>query len=195
MKTTIVLSSLLLGSTIFGFKNFNKPTETGSITFSSVKSYRNHLGFAKPIGMVSVVIDKSDYELQVYDEQGWYATYPVVFGNGSLDDKRMEGDRNTPEGTFHIISKRVHDKWNRFMALDYPTRESFEKFKQRKDRGEIPESARIGGGIGIHGVWPHEDYQIDRYQNWTMGCISMKNEDVEEFYSYAPIGTKITIRK
>ena len=34
------------------------------------------------------------------------ATYPVVFGSKSLDDKMMEGDRSTPEGTYHIASKR-----------------------------------------------------------------------------------------
>jgi len=107
----------------------------------------------------------------------------------------MEGDKNTPEGTFHIASKRVHDKWHRFMALDYPTKESWEKFNQRKSRGEIPETARIGGGIGIHGTWPHEDFQIDRYKNWTLGCISMKNEDVEDFYRYAQVGMKIIIRR
>src|SRR5687768_11623976 len=57
----------------------------------------------KPIGTVRIVIDKSDYELRVYDEHGWFATYPVVFGNKSLDDKKMQGDRNTPEGTFRIL--------------------------------------------------------------------------------------------
>ena len=119
----------------------------------------------------------------------------VVFGNGSLEDKKMEGDRNTPEGSFHIISKKIHDKWDRFMALDYPTRESYEKFRLRKLRGEIPETARIGGGVGIHGTWPHDDYIIDRYKNWTMGCISMKNNDVEDLYSYVPTGTKVVIRK
>src|SRR5678815_1913352 len=144
---------------------------------------------------VYILIDKSDYELSLYDEKGWYATYPVVFGNSSLSDKKMEGDKNTPEGTFHIASKRVHDKWHRFMALDYPTKESWEKFNQRKSNGEIPSSARIGGGIGIHGTWPHEDFQIDRYKNWTLGCISMKNEDVEDLYKYTPIGTKIIIRR
>ncbi|RYZ79509.1 MAG: hypothetical protein EOP04_27600, partial [Proteobacteria bacterium] len=30
-------------------------------------------------------------ELTVYDALGWFATYPVVFGNNSLDDKKMEG--------------------------------------------------------------------------------------------------------
>jgi len=28
-----------------------------------------------------------------------------------------------------------------------------------------------------------------------MGCISMKNEDVEDLYKYTPIGTKIIIRR
>jgi lipoprotein-anchoring transpeptidase ErfK/SrfK len=81
------------------------------------------------------------------------------------------------------------------MALDYPNQESYEKFNQRRQRGEIPSYARIGGGIGIHGTWPHEDYQIDRYQNWTDGCISLKNSDVEELYRYIPVGTQVTIRK
>ena len=81
------------------------------------------------------------------------------------------------------------------MALDYPTKESWEKFNKRKANGEIPESARIGGGIGVHGVWPHEDFVVDRYQNWTLGCISMKNDDVEDLYRYVPVGTTITIRK
>jgi lipoprotein-anchoring transpeptidase ErfK/SrfK len=118
-----------------------------------------------------------------------------VFGNNSLSDKKMAGDNNTPEGTFHIISKRIHEKWDRFMALDYPTQESIEKFKGRKERGEIPANARIGGGVGIHGTWPHEDFVVDRYKNWTMGCISMKRADVEEIYNFSPAGTKVIIRK
>jgi murein L,D-transpeptidase YafK len=131
----------------------------------------------------------------VYDDKGWYATYPVVFGNNSLADKKMQGDKNTPEGSFRIIAKRVHEKWCRFLSLDYPNHESYEKFKQRKQRGEIPANASIGGGIGIHGTWPNDDYMIDRYKNWTLGCISMKNEDVKEIYGFINPGIMVTIRK
>lgn len=148
-----------------------------------------------PVGAVSITIDKSDYALSVYDSKGWYATYPVVFGNNTLEDKKMEGDKNTPEGTFRIISKRIHEKWYRFMAIDYPTRESWEKFKKRKQKGEIPASASIGGSIGIHGTWPREDFVVDKYQNWTLGCISMKRDDVDEIYDFTPVGTQVTIRK
>ncbi|QEC67741.1 L,D-transpeptidase [Panacibacter ginsenosidivorans] len=148
-----------------------------------------------PKGTYLLVVEKSKYELSVYDDDGWYATYPVVFGNKDLGDKMREGDRKTPEGTFTIISKKVHEKWDRFMMLDYPTQESYQRFYERKAHGLIPQNATIGGGIGIHGTWPREDYAIDRYDNWTMGCISMKNEDVEELYNMIPVGTKVQIRK
>jgi len=148
-----------------------------------------------PVAPIRIVIDKSNYELYVYDKLGWFATYPVVFGNSSLEDKKMEGDRNTPEGNFKIANKRVHDKWDRYMGLDYPTAESLAKFNQRKQRGEIPKYASPGGGVGIHGTWPHEDFVIDRYKNWTNGCISLKNEDVEDLYSFISVGTPVTIQK
>jgi murein L,D-transpeptidase YafK len=144
----------------------------------------------------SVVIDKSDYELSVFDGDGkWIVTYPVVFGNKDQGDKMVEGDRKTPEGSFFIVNKRIHEKWCRFMMLDYPNQDSYAKFNDRKARGLIPKAAKIGGSIGIHGTWPHEDYAVDRFQNWTQGCISMKNEHVIEFYDFIPNGTRVTIRK
>jgi lipoprotein-anchoring transpeptidase ErfK/SrfK len=142
-----------------------------------------------------IVITKHDYLLTLYDDRGWLVKYPVVFGNNDLGDKMQEGDRETPEGTFTIVNKRIHEKWDRFMMLDYPTADSYEKFKIRKQRGIIPKNAQIGGGVGIHGTWPHEGYAVDRYENWTEGCISLKNEDVEELYNMIPVGTKVIIRK
>ena len=188
MKNIVVLISAFLGSSLLASGYHHS-------SFLVHTAYKRANANNGPEGIIYIIIDKSDYELHVYDSKGWYSTYPVVFGNSSLSDKKMEGDRNTPEGTFHIIGKRVHDKWDRFMSLDYPTAESKEKFSLRKQRGEIPANARIGGGIGIHGTWPHEDFVIDKYKNWTLGCISMKREDVEELYNFTPVGTKVIIRK
>jgi lipoprotein-anchoring transpeptidase ErfK/SrfK len=192
MKLPILLASLLFGSSL---SSTNTTFNASKFPTGSKKRIPTVDGKILPVGTVYLVIDKSDYELNVYDDKGWFATYPVVFGNSSLADKKMEGDRCTPEGSFHIASKKVHDKWDRFIALDYPTKDSYEKFRERKERGEIPNNARIGGGVGIHGTWPNDDYIIDRYKNWTNGCISMKNKDVEDLYSYLPVGTAVTIRK
>jgi murein L,D-transpeptidase YafK len=186
MKQLVFLLSVFFGSSLTATDYHSARPFTTNKRISSA---------AGPVGRVSIIIDKSDYELTVYDEEGWYATYPVVFGNNSLEDKKMEGDKNTPEGTFKITTKRVHDKWCRFLAIDYPTKESVEKFNRRKQKGEIPANAKIGGGIGIHGTWPHEDFVIDRYKNWTLGCISMKNDDVKDLYQYIGSGTQVSIRK
>lgn len=189
MKNILILGSFLAGSGLL------IAVSPSSHNRSAAPVPMKRSNTAGPEGNVSIIIDKSDYELSVYDAKGWYATYPVVFGNNSLEDKKMEGDKNTPEGSFRIVSKRVHEKWNRFLAIDYPTAESWDKFKKRKERGEIPSSAGIGGAIGIHGTWPNEDFVIDKYKNWTLGCISMKNADVQEIYNFTPVGTKVVIRK
>ena len=181
MNTRITLLLAVLAVALFSF--------TGTSSRSVKKSLLND----EPNGTVYIIIDKSSYELNVYDDDGWFATYPVVFGSKSQDDKMMEGDRKTPEGSFKIIQKRPHDKWGKFMLLDYPTKDSWEKFNRRKADGTIPKSARIGGGIGIHGTWPRDETAVDYYQNWTMGCISMKLDHLYEVYEYCPVGTKVTI--
>jgi len=150
---------------------------------------------AGPTGSVYIIVDKSDYELQVYDDEGWYATYPVVFGSRSLDDKMIEGDRRTPEGTFHILDKRSHSKWHKIMMIDYPNKESWDKFNRRKAQGIISKNARIGGGIGIHGTWPNDNIVVDDYTNWTQGCVSLRNEDIDEIFSFIVPGTRVMIRK
>ncbi len=190
---TVIFLSVLLALTNFFYKTPAMPADA-PLKLVAYKLTKAKKRSALPVAPVSIVVDKSDYELQVYDAQGWYATYPVVFGSSNLADKRMEGDRLTPEGTFHIASKRLHNKWDRFMGLDYPTQESLTKFNTRKQRGEIPGNASPGGGVGIHGTWPHDEFMVDRFKNWTNGCIALKNEDVEDIYSYIKIGTPVTIR-
>ncbi len=123
------------------------------------------------------------------------AVYPVAFGNKDLGDKMVQGDRRTPEGKFKICLKRKHSKWSRFLLIDYPNAESMARFNQRKAAGLIPADSQIGGGIGIHGTWPNEDYAIDRSQNWTEGCISTKNRYIEELFEVLPVGTQIEIRR
>jgi murein L,D-transpeptidase YafK len=163
----------------------------GVIFFSNTSFYRAI--YSK--SAFYIVIDKSDYELSVYDGEGWLITFPIVLGSKDQGDKQVQGDRKTPEGTFTIINKKVHNKWCRYMGLDFPTAADIAKFNLRKQQGLIPPYAKLGGDIGIHGTWPHEDYAIDQYQNWTEGCISMKNEHIKQLYAMIPVGTKVTVKR
>ncbi|HAO47204.1 MAG TPA: L,D-transpeptidase [Ferruginibacter sp.] len=156
---------------------------------------------AKPVVKDSVenpyyiIVDKSDYELKVYDDEGWYATYPIVFGSKDLSDKMREGDKKTPDGKFKVILKKIHPKWGPELLLDYPNDVSYQKFKERKAQGLIPKNARIGNGIAIHATRPQEEWTIDNFYNWTDGCVSVKYTEMKDLFSYIPVGTPVTIQQ
>jgi murein L,D-transpeptidase YafK len=116
MKTAIFLGCLIAGSGMM----LNSPaveTSASNLPAAKITKSKKYLLSVEPKSPIQIIVDKSSYELYVYDADGWYATYPVVFGNSSLEDKKVEGDRNTPEGTFKIVNKRVHEKWDRYMGL------------------------------------------------------------------------------
>lgn len=141
-----------------------------------------------------IIVDKSDYELKVFDKEGWYATYPIVFGSKDLGDKMREGDKRTPEGNFKVIIKKIHPEWGPELLLDYPNPETIQRFNDRKAKGMIPKNAKPGGGIAIHATRPQEEWTVDNYYNWTDGCISAKYSEMKDLYSYIPIGTPVTIK-
>ncbi len=142
-----------------------------------------------------IIVDKSEYELYVYDEEGWYATYPIVFGSKDLSDKMKEGDKRTPDGTFKIILKKIHKQWGPELLLDYPNETSVQRFKERKASGKLPKNAKIGNGIAIHATRPQEEWTVDNFYNWTDGCVSVKYTEMKDLYSYIPVGTSVTIRQ
>ena len=142
---------------------------------------------------LSVLIDKSDYRLRLMKDTTIIKGYPVVFGGNPVDDKRMEGDQCTPEGEFRIVSKYPHRSWSKFIWINYPTDVSRERHNAARTSGEIPANARIGGQIGIHGVPEGTDFLIDDKTNWTLGCISLKNKDINEIYDYFTDSTLIRI--
>jgi murein L,D-transpeptidase YafK len=142
-----------------------------------------------------IIVDKSEYELYVYDDEGWYATYPIVFGSKDLSDKMREGDKRTPDGNFKVVLKKIHNKWGPELLLDYPNETSMQKFNDRKAKGLIPKTAKIGDGIAIHATRPGEEWTIDTYYNWTDGCVSVKYTEMKDLYSYIPVGTPVTIRQ
>ena len=142
-----------------------------------------------------IIIDKSDFELRVYDQDGWFATYPVVFGSKDTADKMREGDKRTPNGKFKVLLKKINPKWGMELLLDYPNEESVRKFNERKAKGLIPAHAKIGNGIAIHGTRPQEEWTVDNFYNWTDGCISLKYSEMKDLYSYIPQGTEVTIQQ
>jgi murein L,D-transpeptidase YafK len=166
------------------YRSFKKRTESKvkeSFRLTSPSSYY-------------IIVSKKNYELNVYDEEGWYATYPIVFGSKDLGDKMREGDRKTPTGSFKVLMKKTNKRWGIELLLDYPNAESWRKFNERKAKGLIPKNAKIGDGIAIHSTRKEEEWTVDNFYNWTDGCISVKYSEMGDLYSYIPAGTPVTIQ-
>ena len=88
MKTAVLLSAVAIGGQLLSVNLSTKKTVTESATIQSYKTTKSKKNSSLPVSPVRIVVDKSNYELYVYDAKGWYATYPVVFGNRNLDDKK-----------------------------------------------------------------------------------------------------------
>lgn len=142
---------------------------------------------------ISILIEKSQLRLTVFHNLKPVKSYPVVLGGVPEGDKFREGDRKTPEGIYYVRDLYPHGAWSKFIWVDYPRPESWREHFQAKFAGEIDWRSPIGGEIGIHGVPENGDQLIDNQSNWTLGCISLKNADVDELYRFMDQGTLIEI--
>jgi murein L,D-transpeptidase YafK len=142
---------------------------------------------------ISILVEKSQYRLTVFYKLQPVKSYPIVLGTSPIGDKLAEGDRKTPEGIYRIRSLYPHSSWSKFIWLDYPTSQSWREHLQAKLTGKLNWSSTIGGEIGIHGVPIQKDSLIDERSNWTWGCISLKNRDVDEIYKFVGNGTVVEI--
>ncbi len=159
---------------------------------------------------LNLVIDKSDKLLTIYQNTTPLKSYHVELGDGGTGDKQIAGDHKTPEGTFYITQKLVlspSDEYlgSRWMRLSYPNIEdatrglssglinksTYNSIYNAIINGKTPpQNTALGGGIGIHGG-STDSLGAD----WTWGCTGLTNADVEDFYNYMYVGTKVVIQK
>jgi murein L,D-transpeptidase YafK len=140
-----------------------------------------------------IVVHKLSRKLTLYQGLTPLKTYPVVLGSDPYNDKMCQGDTCTPEGVYHVLAKYPHSRWDYFIYLDYPNTQNWLKFARAKKEGHLPPDADIGGEVGIHGT---EDSSKNLCGiNWTRGCVSLQNRDLEEIYPLVNYKTLVVIQK
>ena len=139
-----------------------------------------------------IVVDKLSRRLVLYRFGAPIRTYPVVIVRNA-GRKLYEGDRRTPSGIYEITGKHSHPKWDRFLAISYPNATDRENYVAALNAGRIPRSSPgTGGSIGIHGTDKEDLNRVGI--NWTYGCVSLSNKDIEELDGLVPDGTLVLIR-
>ncbi len=126
---------------------------------------------------------KTQHRLDVYFRGHIYRTYHAVFGRSRwMGAKEWEGDLRTPEGNYLIVSKHPSRRFGWFLRINYPNAIDEARFDQLRANREIPDRVRAGGQIGIHGT---DNPMLNVGDvNWTTGCISVDNDDIEELAAF-----------
>lgn len=141
-----------------------------------------------------IYVEKEQHLVAVIYKRKRIRQYRAVFGPDRTKDKMMMGDRMTPEGWFKIVSKRDHATWQKFILIDYPNKESYQRFQERKQKNQIPSTASIGHSVGIHGVFRGGEKMIDTGIGWTDGCVALKPEDIIDLYQFCFPGGRVFIK-
>lgn len=142
----------------------------------------------------AIVVDKSNYTLDLYKEGKLVKTFPVELGFSPIHNKIIEGDGATPEGKYRVAVKKDTDtSWfHRSFVINYPTNENVKRLAYCKEKGLLPKNVGTGGDIAIHG----EGSGKGKYgHNWTLGCMALSNSDMDELFKYGKEGTPVTIVK
>lgn len=110
-------------------------------------------------------------------------SYKVELGFEPNGHKQFEGDGRTPEGTYIIDRRNPNSAFHLSLGISYPNEADM---AYAHTKGKSP-----GGDIFIHGR-PNEKKR-GLGPDWTAGCISVKNREMELIYAMVKDGTPITI--
>lgn len=132
-----------------------------------------------------ILVEKAARRMTVFQLDGPPKTYRIALGFSPQGDKSRQGDGRTPEGIFRIDRLNDRSRFHLSLGIDYPQRRHRETARQ--------EGFDPGGDIMIHGQ-PNqipEGYRVRG--DWTEGCIAVTDDEIEEIFALARIGTEVEI--
>jgi murein L,D-transpeptidase YafK len=129
-----------------------------------------------------VIVQKEMRKLYLMHNDQVLEEFHINLGFAPLGHKNFEGDGRTPEGEYRINRRNPNSAFHLSIGISYPN---------DADRAYARKIGKpTGGDIFIHGGRRRGD---KRGPDWTAGCISVSNRQMERIYSMVRDGTPITI--
>jgi murein L,D-transpeptidase YafK len=129
-----------------------------------------------------IEVHKADRKMYLLHNSQVLEAYDIKLGSNPVGHKQFEGDGKTPEGSYRISFKNPRSRYHLSLGISYP------------DENDVAAAAALGkppgGDIMIHG---HTSYKGRNKNDWTAGCIAVKNGEIEDIYAMVQPGTPILI--
>ncbi|WP_423853102.1 L,D-transpeptidase family protein [Acinetobacter guillouiae] len=142
--------------------------------------------------ITEVKVYKSDRIVKLMHHDQDIRTYPMRLGFDPIGHKVKEGDGKTPEGRYILDWRNPNSAFYKSLHVSYPNQQDKSKANQL---GVSP-----GGDIMIHGSATRS--QVEKLpslmtylprNDWTWGCIAVRNIDMDEIWKLVDDGTVISI--
>jgi murein L,D-transpeptidase YafK len=132
--------------------------------------------------VTQVVAIKSRRELYLISGQTTLRAFDFELGGNPVGHKVMEGDGRTPEGLYLLDRRNPNSAYHLSVGISYPNELDMARAEAM--------GVRPGGDIFIHGT-PRE---MRRSDDWTAGCLAVRNREMEDIYAMVRDGTPILIQ-
>jgi murein L,D-transpeptidase YafK len=151
----------------------------GTMLMSCSTKFRTYNGHE----ITQVQVHKGAGKMYLLHNDKVLKTYNIALGFSPVGHKQFEGDGRTPEGQYFITHRNPNSSFYLSLGISYPNAEDI-AFAEAAGRPP-------GGDIFIHGGPRGPISQRD----WTAGCISVTDRQMEEVYAMVKPGTPIWIVK
>lgn len=177
LKGIIVCFAILFTNNLFSQTSFAEPQKPfGKNVVSnkledSLKQQFKEKKLSWPPESVYIRSFKYDRSLELWvknnnvDSFTLFKTYKVCMQSGSIGPKRLEGDKQVPEGFYYINEFNSRSNYHLALGLNYPN---------ASDK-VLSDANKPGGDIYIHGNCV------------STGCIAIQDYPIEEVYTIASI--------
>lgn len=141
----------------------------GTSVRSRVEPAFSSAGLAYPPRELALLAFKDARHLELYaratprDAWRFVKDYRIVGASGTLGPKLGEGDRQVPEGIYHVNSLNPNSRHYLALRINYPN--EFDRALAQRDG-----RSNLGGDIMIHGG------------KGSIGCLAIGNPAIEELF-------------